>query len=299
MTEFYTERTDRNIGWITREEQEILRSSIVGIAGCGGMGGLLAATLVRTGIGQVRIADIEDFDISNLNRQFGATRATLGHSKARVTAHSLREITQDADIVVFEEGITHATVGAFVSGCDIVCDEIEFWAIGARCILHEETERCGIPVQTCTSVGFGSRLVRFDHQGMRMRDMLGVSLNEACELESRLVTGIASIEEIDQVLQATLAAIAPRLPRYTALTSSYDDRSTCLVRMLSERRASIIGSNPPFATGFAANQVVLSILAQRGSPRDVALLPRAPGYVSIDSAFITAECVLRETMSDD
>jgi len=35
---YYDERTDRNIGWITREEQEMLKNSVVGIAGCGGMG---------------------------------------------------------------------------------------------------------------------------------------------------------------------------------------------------------------------------------------------------------------------
>src|ERR1700721_482305 len=74
---YYRERTDRNIGWITAEEQEILRNSVVGIAGTGGMGGLLAATLVRVGIGEIRISDSDVFDVSNINRQFAATRNTI------------------------------------------------------------------------------------------------------------------------------------------------------------------------------------------------------------------------------
>ena len=63
--EYYRERTDRNIGWITREEQEMLRKKAVGIAGCGGMGGFLGQILVRLGIGELTICDTERFDISN------------------------------------------------------------------------------------------------------------------------------------------------------------------------------------------------------------------------------------------
>src|SRR3989338_5770836 len=71
---FYWERVDRNIGWITREEQALLRNATVGIAGCGGMGGMIAERLLRLGVGEMRIADPEVFDISNINRQFAATR---------------------------------------------------------------------------------------------------------------------------------------------------------------------------------------------------------------------------------
>src|SRR4029077_14670114 len=62
---FYLERTDRNIGWITEEEQELLRRSTVAIAGCGGTGGVAAELLLRAGIGEIRIADPELFDSSN------------------------------------------------------------------------------------------------------------------------------------------------------------------------------------------------------------------------------------------
>ena len=51
---YYLGRTDRNLGWITEQEQTILRNSVVGIAGTGGMGGLLASILVRTGVGVVK-----------------------------------------------------------------------------------------------------------------------------------------------------------------------------------------------------------------------------------------------------
>lgn len=292
----YLARTDRNIGWITREEQEHLRNSVVGIAGVGGMGGLLAATLVRTGIGEIRIADTETFDLSNLNRQFGAIVHTIGKSKAIETARMLRAITDDARIRVFPTGITAETALPFSDGCDIICDEIEFWAVGSRLVLHQTAITQGIPVFTCTSVGFGSRLLHFDHTGMRMENMLGISIDEALVLEERIRSDTASAGEIERVLQASLGAIAPELPRYTLSESVYDDRATCLERLRNEQRASIIGSNPPFATGFVADRVILALLAQAGRERAATPIPATPGYLRIDAAFMTAECVYRTEM---
>src|SRR5690348_8583872 len=93
---YYTERVDRNIGWISPEEQQFLKEKTVGISGCGGMGGLLAQILVRAGVGTIKIADNSTFDESNINRQFGATRSTIGVSKAAATAKALRSITDDS-----------------------------------------------------------------------------------------------------------------------------------------------------------------------------------------------------------
>jgi hypothetical protein len=51
--EYYSERTDRQIGWITREEQnDIIRPKAIGVAGCGGMGGALAEIFIRLGINE-------------------------------------------------------------------------------------------------------------------------------------------------------------------------------------------------------------------------------------------------------
>src|SRR5690606_20489470 len=59
---YYNARVDRNIGWITPEEQSMLKHKTVGISGCGGMGGLLAQILLRAGIGHIKIADNSAFD---------------------------------------------------------------------------------------------------------------------------------------------------------------------------------------------------------------------------------------------
>jgi hypothetical protein len=88
----------------------------------------------------------------------------------------------------------------------------------------------------------------------------------------------------------------PELPRYTKDLDSHDDRAACIQRLRNEQKASIIGSNPPLATGLIANQIVLQLLSLHGHARDIPPLPRAPGYVYLDSAHL---CMKQVVMEDD
>lgn len=61
--EFYWERVDRNLGWLGNSKQEQracqekLRDSVIGIVGTGGIGGAVAARLVRMGALNLKLAD--------------------------------------------------------------------------------------------------------------------------------------------------------------------------------------------------------------------------------------------------
>ncbi|MFZ2293610.1 MAG: ThiF family adenylyltransferase, partial [Polaromonas sp.] len=68
----YDRAFSRNIGWVTQAEQEKLKRSRIAIAGLGGVGGGHLLTLARLGISNFNIADFDDFDVHNLNRQAGA-----------------------------------------------------------------------------------------------------------------------------------------------------------------------------------------------------------------------------------
>lgn len=58
----------RNLGWITKEEQTLLKTKQIAIAG---MGEYLI-TMSRLGIGKFNISDFDAFEIGNFNRQAGA-----------------------------------------------------------------------------------------------------------------------------------------------------------------------------------------------------------------------------------
>lgn len=99
MTAFhYDEMTTRNRGFVTADEQDRLRRARVLIPGVGGMGGAAFSALVRAGVGRFIIADIDTFELSNLNRQVFATLDTVGQSKATAARAGALRVNPEAEI---------------------------------------------------------------------------------------------------------------------------------------------------------------------------------------------------------
>ncbi|OHA52161.1 MAG: hypothetical protein A3A97_04595 [Candidatus Terrybacteria bacterium RIFCSPLOWO2_01_FULL_40_23] len=283
---YYAERTDRNIGWLTPEEQQLLRNSVMAVAGNGGMGGLLSAVLLRAGIGEIRISDKEDFDISNINRQFAARYDTIGKSKALETAKELRRITPDARIVVYPEGIAETTVDDFVKGCSLIFDEIEFFAISARILLHQKARAYNVPVMNCNVVGFGTRLFLYTPTSATMEEQLGLTYEEACELEHSARSGNPNARQ--EIIDRVMTGLVPELPQYKA-----DDHKIVLKRLLQEGKASIFATNPPLSTGFVADRAILYLLRNSTNKRTIVTAPVMPGYLYFDAAKMEAK-IIRE-----
>ena len=99
----YAEFTTRNIGFVTQPEQEKLRGATVFVCGTGGMGGACILGLVRAGIGKLIIADLDAFEVSNLNRQVFAFLDTIDRHKAEATAELARKINPEIEIEVHHE----------------------------------------------------------------------------------------------------------------------------------------------------------------------------------------------------
>src|SRR5262245_53759452 len=91
----YAEACSRHFPLLSATEQDRLRTSRVAIAGMGGVGGIHLATLARAGIGSFHLADPDDFEVVNFNRQHGASVRTLGRNKALVMAEEARAINPE------------------------------------------------------------------------------------------------------------------------------------------------------------------------------------------------------------
>ena len=96
----YDEFTTRNLGFVTPEEQALLQQARVFIPGVGGMGGAAFMLLVRAGVGAFAIADIDTFEVSNLNRQVFASLDSVGRPKVEVAAEAARRINPDIQLEV-------------------------------------------------------------------------------------------------------------------------------------------------------------------------------------------------------
>lgn len=161
----YAEAFSRNIGLVTPGEQARLREATIGLPGMGAVGGAHLLTLARLGITRFVIADGDVFEMANLNRQAGATVHTLGQPKVRVMAEMARAINPTCQIRLIEDAIQPGTVDAFLEGCDLVIDGLDFFAIRARRLLFRRARARGVPVITCGPMGFSVAMLLFLPEG--------------------------------------------------------------------------------------------------------------------------------------
>lgn len=157
----YDKAFSRNIGWVTNEEQQVLRKKRVAIAGAGGVGGIHLLTLARLGIANFNISDFDDFEVHNFNRQSGAFISTLGEQKVDVMERMARDINPEADIKSFPEGIFAHNVDEFLDNVDLYVDALDFFALEARKTVFKKCYEKNIPVITAAPLGMGCALLCF------------------------------------------------------------------------------------------------------------------------------------------
>ena len=135
---FYYDRINRSLGWMgdnldeQLDRQHKLKNITVGVAGTGGIGGSTAARLVRAGCLNIKIADIDNFDTSNIQRQMGAEISNLGRNKSQVVSEIIFGISGDCNIKAYTDGINAGNAEDFVNGCDIILDQIDVYAVDAQ-----------------------------------------------------------------------------------------------------------------------------------------------------------------------
>jgi tRNA threonylcarbamoyladenosine dehydratase len=157
----YDEAFSRNIGWVTEAEQQMLRGKRVAIGGLGGVGGSHLMVLTRLGIGAFNIADLDDFDYPNFNRQYGATLSTVNQSKARVMQEAILDINPELDLKVFHEGIQESNLDDFLAGVDIYVDSLDIFALDIRRKVFQRCYELGIPTITAAPMGMGTAFLIF------------------------------------------------------------------------------------------------------------------------------------------
>jgi molybdopterin/thiamine biosynthesis adenylyltransferase len=157
----YEEAFDRNIGWITAEEQQLLRHKRIAIAGMGGVGGVHLLTLARMGIGAFHISDLDVFELANFNRQAGASMSAIGRPKVQVMAEMAKDINPLLELRSFDEGINETNIDAFLKGVDLFVDGFDFFVPDIRSKVFRRCSELGIPAITAGPIGFGTCYIVF------------------------------------------------------------------------------------------------------------------------------------------
>ena len=187
----YQTAFSRNIGWVTRPEQEALRHKRVAIAGLGGVGGGHLLTLTRLGIGAFNLAEYDAFDLVNFNRQAGATVSSLGRAKLEVMIAQAKDINPELDIRTFPDGVNPSNLVEFLSGVDLYVDGLDFFVFETRQAVFAACAAKGIPATTVAPLGMGAALLNFLPGAMTFEDYFGMGDHPDDEKALRFFVGLA------------------------------------------------------------------------------------------------------------
>jgi molybdopterin/thiamine biosynthesis adenylyltransferase len=235
----YESAFSRNIGWITRQEQDILESKRIAIAGLGGVGGSHLLTLTRLGVGAFHIADLDVFELANFNRQAGATISHLNKPKVDVLAEMALDINPNLDIKRFPQGVNEDNLSEFLTAVDVYVDGLDFFAFKARKAVFNACYERGIPAVTAAPVGMGTALLCFMPGRMSFEDYFQW---EGCS-------------ETEQALRFLLGLVPSRFHERYLVDPSHID--------LVGRKAPSTAMGCELCAGVTATEV-LKILLQRG-----------------------------------
>ena len=181
----------RNLGWLSSDEQIIVGGARIAIAGLGGVGGAYLLTLARLGVQRFNIADFDQFEIQNFNRQVGALMSTLGQPKSETLARMAHDINPNADIKVFPSGVTPESVDEFLADVDVYVDGLDFFAVDARRMVFARCQALGIPALTAAPLGLGVSLLYFRPGGMSFEDYFKLEGFDRQEQYARFIAGLS------------------------------------------------------------------------------------------------------------
>jgi hypothetical protein len=226
--EFAIVRTDRNRNKITREEQVLLATKKVGVIGLSvGQSVSLTMALERC-FGEIRLADFDTLDLSNLNRIRTST-SHLGMNKAIVTAREIAEIDPYLKVVCFTDGLTRENMDAFFTEggkLDILVEECD--SVDIKIMARQKAKALRIPVVMDMSDRGCLDVERFDleperplmHGWIDHLDLDAASRPMSAEEKVPYMLPITGVETLSPRMKASVIELGQTISTWPQLATS-------------------------------------------------------------------------------
>ena len=143
--------------------QKRLKNAKVLVIGAGGLGSPALLYLAAAGVGTIGIAEFDEVDESNLQRQVIHGQSDVGKSKALSAKESIAETNPYVNVVLHEERLDNDNVMQVFEGYDLIIDGTDNFA--TRYMVNDAAYFLGIPYV------WGS-IYRFDGQASVFAPML-------------------------------------------------------------------------------------------------------------------------------
>lgn len=130
---------------IGKEGQQRLAAGRALVCGCGALGSAIASTLVRAGVGHVRVVDRDYLELSNLQRQvlYDEADVEAGLPKAIAAGIKLRATNSEVTVESVVADVTHKNIAELAGDCDVLVDGTDNFEV--RFLLNDFSLSAGKP----------------------------------------------------------------------------------------------------------------------------------------------------------
>ena len=217
------------------------------LCGCGALGTVLAETLVRAGVGQIKIVDRDFVEISNLQRQvlFDESDVAAKLPKAIAAAEKLKKINSTVNIEPIVADIDHTNILSLAKDVDLILDGTDNFEV--RYLINDVSLELGIPWIYCGCIGStGQTMTILPGKTACLRCLIDTApepgSTETCDTAGILgptVNVIASLEAVDAIklLAGKADLIKPVLTVVDIWEGSYRQMSVADLREKSGCKA--------------------------------------------------------------
>ncbi|MBK8338509.1 MAG: Rv1355c family protein [Flavobacteriales bacterium] len=240
--EFIRVRTDRNRNKITRAEQHILANKRIGVIGLSVGASVCLTMALERSFGELRIADHDHSDLSNLNRLRSGVHQ-LGLSKTVNVAREIVEIDPFLRVTCFHEGVTRDNIDLFLTEggkLDVLVEECD--SVDIKILARQHAKASGIPVVMDTSDRGMIDVERFD-----------------LEPERPIMHGL--VEHLDLGLAARVRTMEEKLP-FVIPMMGLDKLSTRMKASMLEMETSVT-TWPQLATSVVMGGAAVGDICRR------------------------------------
>jgi adenylyltransferase/sulfurtransferase len=140
--------------------QEALLDATVLIVGLGGLGSPVALYLAAAGVGKLLLADHDEVELSNLQRQIVHGQAAIGERKVDSARHTLERLNSDVEIVACHGLLESSAVADAVAGASVVVDATDNFETRYR--INSLCWQAGVPLVSGAAIRWEGQIAVFD-----------------------------------------------------------------------------------------------------------------------------------------
>lgn len=152
------------------EGQKKIMSSKVLVIGAGGLGSPIIQYLAAAGIGTLGVADFDEVELHNLNRQIIHNENTVGISKVKSAELFVKDLNHQVKWAGTEIKMDSSNAEEIISQYDIIADGSDNFT--ARYLINDSCVKLGKPLVYGSILGFSGQTAVFNYEGSKnLRDL--------------------------------------------------------------------------------------------------------------------------------